>query len=122
MLNHIDIMGRLVADPELRYTQNQTPVCSFCIANEEDYVGEGGKRKTHFVNVVAWRRTAEFVSNFFKKGSMAIISGSLQSREWQDDDGKKRVSWEVVANSVYFGNSKIAEDKSVTQDDGELPF
>jgi len=107
MLNHITIMGRLTRDPELRYTQSGTPVASFTLAVDRDFASkENGERPTDFIDVVAWRQTGEFVSKFFTKGSMAVVSGRLQIREWQDKEGNKRRSAEVVADNVYFGESK----------------
>ena len=106
MLNHIVIMGRLTRDPELRYTQSQTAVASFRLAVERDYAGQGQERLTDFIDCVAWRGTGEFVSKYFRKGSMIVVSGRLQMREWTDRDNNRRVSAEVVADSVYFGESK----------------
>ena len=107
MLNHIVLMGRLTRDPELRYTQSQTPVASFTLAVDRDFGGrDGGERQTDFIDIVAWRSTAEFVSKYFTKGSMAAVSGRLQIRDWTDRDGNKRRSAEVVAENVYFGESK----------------
>ena len=107
MLNHIVLMGRLTRDPELRYTQSQTPVASFRIAVDRDFGGrDGAERQTDFIDIVAWRSTAEFVSKYFTKGSMAVVSGRLQMRDWTDRDGNKRTSAEVVADNVYFGDSK----------------
>ena len=107
MLNHIDLMGRLVRDPELRYTQSQLPVVSFRIAVDRDFGGrDGGEKQADFIDIVAWRSTAEFVSKYFTKGSMAVVSGRLQMRDWTDRDGNKRTSAEVVADNVYFGDSK----------------
>ena len=104
MLNHIVIMGRLTRDPELRYTQSQTPVASFRVAVDRDYAPkDGGERQTDFIDCVAWRSTAEFVSKYFQKGSMAVVSGRLQIRDWTDRDGNKRRSAEIVADNVYFG-------------------
>lgn len=105
MLNHIDIMGRLTKDPELRYTQNQNPVVSFTIAVDRD----GKDAGTDFIECIAWKGTAEFVQKFFTKGSMAVVSGRLQMRDWQDHDGNKRRSAEVVANRVYFGEKKAKD-------------
>ena len=100
-------MGRLTRDPELRYTQSQIPVASFRLAADRDFGGrDGGERQTDFIDIVAWRSTAEFVSKYFTKGSMAAVSGRLQIRDWTDKDGNKRRSAEVVADSVYFGGSK----------------
>lgn len=114
MLNHIDLMGRLVRDPELRYTGSNIPVAPFTIAVDRDRKDQSGEREVDFVDIVAWRNTAEFVSKYFAKGSMAVVSGRLQMRKWQDKDGNKRVSAEVVAESVYFGESK----KSASEGDG----
>ena len=109
MLNHIVIMGRLTRDPVLRYTQSQTPVASFSLAVDRDYTSrDGGERQTDFIDVVAWRSTGEFVSKYFTKGKMAVVSGRLQIRDWTDRDGNKRRSAEVVADNVYFGESKSA--------------
>ena len=110
MLNHIVLMGRLTRDPELRYTQSQIPVASFSLAVDRDFGGrDGGERQTDFIDIVAWRSTAEFVSKYFTKGSMAAVSGRLQIRDWTDRDGNKRRSAEVVADNVYFGESKRRE-------------
>lgn len=112
MLNHIVIMGRLTRDPELRYTQSQIPVASFTLAVDRDYGGrDGAERQTDFIDVVAWRSTGEFVSKYFTKGSMAAVSGRLQIRDWTDRDGNKRRSAEVVADNVYFGESKRSRDE-----------
>lgn len=113
MLNHITLMGRLTRDPELRYTQSQTPVASFSLAVDRDFAGrDGGERQTDFIDIVAWRHTAEFVSKYFTKGSMAVVSGRLQIRDWTDRDGNKRRSAEVVAENVYFGESKRSREES----------
>ena len=106
MLNHIVIMGRLTRDPELRYTQSQTAVASFRLAVERDYAGQGQERQTDFIDCVAWRGTGEFVSKYFQKGSMAVVSGRLQLREWTDRDNNRRTTAEVVADNVYFAESK----------------
>ena len=107
MLNHITLMGRLVRDPELRYTQSQTPVVSFRIAVDRDYSGrDGGERQADFIDIVAWRQTAEFVNKYFQKGRMIVVSGRLQMRDWTDRDNNKRTSAEVVADNVYFGDSR----------------
>ena len=113
MLNHITIMGRLTRDPELRMTQSQTQVASFTLAVDRDFGGrDGGERQTDFIDCVAWRQTAEFVSKYFSKGRMAVVSGRLQSRKWEDRDGNKRVSWEVVADNVYFGEARRDGDSN----------
>ena len=106
MLNHIVLMGRLTRDPELRRTGSGIAVASFTLAEDRDYAAQGAERETDFVDIVAWRSTAEFVSKYFTKGRMAVVSGRLQIRNWQDKDGNKRRSAEVVANDVYFGDSK----------------
>ncbi|HNY00346.1 MAG TPA: single-stranded DNA-binding protein [Oscillospiraceae bacterium] len=150
MLNHIVIMGRLTRDPEIRYTQSQTPVASFSLAVERDFGGkDGGEKQTDFIDCVAWRQTAEFVSKYFTKGSMAVVSGRLQIRDWTDREGNKRRSAEVVADNIYFGESKRRDGgdnrgertdtsysapkyeapasggsafSEIGDDDGELPF
>lgn len=110
MLNKIIIMGRLTRDPELRYTQNDTPVASFTLAVDRDFKSkDSDERGTDFIDVVAWRTTAEFVSRYFSKGRMAVVEGRLQIRAWTDRKGNKRRSAEVVAASVYFGDSKKAD-------------
>ena len=107
MLNHIVLMGRLVRDPELRRTQSGVPVASFRIAVDRDFGNrETGEREADFIDVVAWRQTGEFVSKYFAKGRMAVVSGRLQMRNWTDNQGNKRTSAEVVADNVYFGDSK----------------
>ena len=112
MLNHIVIMGRLTRDPELRYTQSQIPVASFSIACDRDFSGrDGGEKQTDFIDCVAWRQTGEFVSTYVTKCSMAVVSGRLQIRDWTDRDGNKRRSAEVVADNVYFGESKRAREE-----------
>ena len=113
MLNHITIMGRLTRDPELRYTQSNTPVATFRVAVDRDYTPrDGGERQTDFIDCVAWRATGEFVSKYFQKGSMAVVSGRLQMREWTDKEGNRRTTAEVVADNVYFGESKKSRDES----------
>ncbi len=113
MLNHITLMGRLVRDPELRYTQSQTPVVSFRIAVDRDYSGrDGGERQADFIDIVAWRQTAEFVNKYFQKGRMIVVSGRLQMRDWTDRDNNKRTSAEVVADNVYFGDSRRDGDSN----------
>ena len=139
-LNHIDLMGRMVRDPEVKTTQSGVSVCNFTIAVDRDYKN-GDERVADFVDCVAWRGTAEFVQKYFTKGRMAVVSGSLQSRKWEDKDGNKRTSWEVQVQNVYFGDSKRDGDSSGSssqsndgygpqepqqftevEDDGELPF
>lgn len=149
MLNHIIIMGRLTRDPELRYTSTQTPVTTFTLAVDRDYANrETNERQTDFIDCVAWR-SAEFVSKYFQKGSLAVVSGRLQIRDWTDRDGNKRRSAEINVENVYFGDSKRRDNDSTTtsspysnndyssqssassmpsgfeelsDDDGELPF
>lgn len=106
MLNKIVIMGRLTRDPELRRTQSGTAVTSFSIACDRDFKSQSGEKETDFIDVVAWRNTAEFVSKYFAKGRMAIVEGRLQIRDWTDNNGGKRRSAEVVADNIYFGDSK----------------
>ena len=106
MLNKIILMGRLTRDPELRRTQSGTAVTSFSLAVDRDFKSQAGEKETDFIDVVAWRNTAEFVSKYFTKGRMAIVEGRLQIRDWTDRDGGKRRSAEVVAENVYFGDSK----------------
>lgn len=108
MLNTITIMGRFTHDPELRRTSSGVPVATFTIACERDF-GNDGQKETDFIDVTAWRKTAEFVSKYFTKGRMAIVSGRLQIRGWTDKDGHKRKSAEIVAENVYFGDSKTTE-------------
>ena len=105
MLNRIVLMGRLTRDPELRRTQSGTAVVSFSIACDRDYAAQGAERETDFIDIVAWRGTAEFVEKYFSKGRMIVVGGRLQIRNWEDRDGNKRRSAEVVADSVYFGDS-----------------
>ena len=113
MLNHITIMGRLTRDPEHRYTQSQTPVASFTLAVDRDFGSrDGGEKQTDFIDCVAWRQTAEFVSKYFTKGSMAVVSGRLQIRDWTDRDGGKRRSAEVVVDNMYFGESRRRDGDS----------
>ena len=106
MLNRIVIMGRLGHEPEVRYTQSGKPVASFSLAVDRDFKSQSGEKSTDFIDVVAWRSTAEFVAKYFTKGRMAIVEGRLQIRDWKDKDGNNRRSAEVVADNVYFGDSK----------------
>lgn len=111
MLNRVTMMGRLTADPELRHTQTGTAVASFRIAVERDFKDKTtGERGTAFFSVTAWSHTAEFVSRFFTKGRMAVVDGRLQTREWQNKDGEKRFATDIVADNVYFGDSKRDSD------------
>ena len=134
MLNHVVLMGRLTRDPELRRTGSGTAVTSFTLAVDRDFKAQNGVKETDFIDVVAWRNTAEFVSKYFTKGRMAAVEGRLQIREWTDKDGGKRRSAEVVADDVYFGdtrrdaqdaenmNVRSGEFAEVQAEDGELPF
>ena len=111
MLNHIVIMGRLTRDPELRRTGSGIAVASFSVAVDRDFGGrDGGEKETDFIDCVAWRQTGEFVSKYFTKGRMIVVSGRLQIRSWTDKDGNKRRTAEVVADNVYFGDSKRDND------------
>lgn len=126
MLNHIVLMGRLTADPMLRRTGSGTAVAEFTLAVDRDYGKDSGK-ETDFITIVAWRGTAEFVSKYFSKGQMAVVSGRLQIRRWDDKDGKKQSKAEVVAENVYFGEAKRAgADQSQgfypVADDAGLPW
>ena len=127
MLNDITIMGRMTRDPELRYTKSETPVASFTLAVDDDFKGADGSKTTQFIDCVAWRNTAEFVSRYFEKGSMAVVNGRLQIRDWTDNNGNKRRAAEVVVDSIYFGESKKQSNTAPTfsdlgDDDGELPW
>ena len=138
MLNHIVLMGRLTRDPELRRTGSGIAVASFSLAVDRDFgsSANNGEKETDFIDIVAWRNTAEFVSKYFTKGRMAVVSGRLQIRNWTDKEGNKRRSAEVVADNVYFGDSKrdAAGDNSgdspapasdfsmIEDDDSQLPF
>ena len=137
MLNKIILMGRLTRNPELRRTGSGTPVTSFSLAVERDFKGQNGEKETDFIDIVAWKNTAEFVSRYFTKGRMAVVEGRLQIRDWTDKDGSKRRTAEVVADNVYFGDSRPSEGAApayaapaghnsdfaeLGEDDGELPF
>lgn len=106
MINNVVLMGRLTADPELKTTPNGTSVTSFSLAVERNYAPKGQERETDFINVVAWRQTAEFICRYFRKGSMIAIEGSIQTRKYQDRNGNNRVAVEVVANQASFCGSK----------------
>lgn len=113
MLNKVTLMGRLTRDPELRYTKSETPVASFTLAVDRDFSGKnGGEKETDFIDCVAWKSTAEFVTKYFTKGRMAVVSGRLQIRPWTDDKGNKRRSAEVIVETMYFGDSKRDEGTS----------
>ena len=148
MLNKIILMGRLTRDPELRRTGTGTAVTSFSLAVDRDFKSQSGEKETDFIDIVAWRSTAEFVSKYFTKGRMAVVEGRLPIRDWTDQDGGKRRSAEVVADNVYFGDSKRdggdssgysaapayknaapsnfnaggSDFAEIGEDDGELPF
>ena len=145
MLNRITLMGRLVADPELRTTPSGVTVATLRLACDRDFKNkQTGEKETDFISVVAWRQTAEFVSRYFTKGRMAVVEGRLQIRPYTDRDGNKRTAAEVVADNVYFGDGKPGGDSSNTSpayqrpaggvdvsgdnfaelkdDDGDLPF
>ena len=134
MLNRIIVMGRLTRDPELRHTQSGTAVAAFTVAVDRDFKDKNsGEKSTDFIDVVAWRQTGEFVSRYFAKGRMAVVEGRLQIRDWTDKEGNKRRSAEVVADNVYFGDSKRdTEDAGAYQqpdrfadladDNDDLPF
>lgn len=115
MLNTCTIMGRLTRDPELRRTGTGLAVTSFCVAVDRDWPNkETGERETDFINCVAWRQTGEFVSKWFSKGSMIVVSGRLQMRKWTDDSGNNRTTYEIVADNVYFGEGKKDKTESTT--------
>lgn len=137
-LNKICVMGRLTADPELRRTQSGTAVTSVTLAVDRDFKDQDGNRATDFIPVVAWKGTAEVMAKYFSKGRMAVVTGRLQLRDWTDKDGNKRWTAEIVADNVYFGDSKkpkgsdSAQTENVAEgtyggfaeaeDDGDLPF
>lgn len=106
MLNKIIVMGRLTRDPELRRTQSGLSVTSFSVACDRDFKSQSGEKETDFIDIVAWRQTAEFVCKYYSKGRMAVVEGRLQIRDWQDNNGNKRRSAEIVADNIYFGDSK----------------
>ena len=141
MLNKIIIMGRLTRDPELRRTGSGTAVTSFSLACDRDFKSQSGEKETDFIDVVAWKNTAEFVSKYFSKGRMAVVEGRLQIRDWTDKAGNKRTTAEVVADNVYFADSKRSESNDnqkenfnalsgrlnddfvpISEEDGEIPF
>ena len=133
MLNRIVLMGRLTRDPELRHTSTGTAVASFTLAVDRDFKNQNGEKECDFIDVVAWRNTGDFVSKYFDKGSMAVVSGRLQIRAWTDKEGNKRRSAEVIADNVYFGSYKRNTDEGTASDgfaryeplegdDGDLPF
>jgi len=123
MLNHIVLMGRLTRDPELRRTQSGLAVASFTLAVDRDFANQQtGERETDFIDIVAWRNTAEFVCNYFSMGRMAVVSGRLQLRSYTDRDGNKRKAAEVVADNVYFGDSKRDGDGGNTGNNAYRPY
>ena len=136
MLNKIIIMGRLTRDPEMRRTQGGTAVTSFTMAVDRDFKSQSGEKETDFIDVVAWRSTAEFVAKYFTKGRMAVVEGRLQIRDWTDKDGNKRRNAEVLADNIYFGDAKkdvdsganryaVGQFVEVDEDfdaDGDMPF
>lgn len=118
MLNRITLMGRLVADPELRTTPNGVSVATLRLACDRDFKNkQTGEKETDFINVVAWRQTAEYISRYFTKGRMAVVEGRLQIRPYTDRDGNKRTAAEVVADNVYFGDSQRDKDSANTSQD-----
>ena len=128
MLNKVILMGRFTRDPELRSTPQGVSTCAFSIAVDRNFVRQGEERKADFINCVAWRQTAEFISKYFKKGNMVALEGSIQTRSWDDQDGKKRYATEVIVSQVYFAESKrdtqgysTEESFSQTNDFGSLP-
>ena len=143
-LNHVSIQGRVCADIELRYTQSQKPVASFAVAVDRDFSNQSGEREADFIDVIAWNNTAVFAEKYFRKGSMIVVAGRLQTRTYTDRDGNKRKATEIVASNIYFGDSKKNESaqseparRSVNDiaerypqatrfadldDDGDLPF
>lgn len=132
-LNRCIVMGRMTRDPELRHTQSGVSVASFTLAVDRDFKARNGEKETDFIDVTAWRSTAEFVEKYFAKGSMAVVDGRLQTRSYNDKSGNKRKAVEIVADSVYFGSAKKNDTESNTErnyepefaeydDEEELPF
>ena len=119
MINKVILMGRLTKDPELRYTNNKTPVCSFTIAVNNGY---GEKQQTDFINCVAWNKTAEFVTKYFAKGKMIIVIGRIATRSWETQDGKRAYATEVIANEVNFGESKTSPQLNTPQTAAQQPM
>ncbi|MEG1011015.1 MAG: single-stranded DNA-binding protein [Ruthenibacterium sp.] len=138
MLNVVALMGRLVADPELRSTPNGVPSCTFRIAVERSFCKAGEERKADFIEIVTWRKTAEFVCKYFHKGNLVAVNGSVQTRNYEDKNGNKRTAFEVVADNVHFAESKSTPaaasgfapavgsvdvgEYSIIGDDGDVPF
>ena len=121
MLNVVAIMGRLVADPELRTTPQGTNVCSFRIACDRNFARQGEQRQADFIDIVAWRQQAEFVCKYFRKGQLAVVEGRLQIRDWTDKEGAKRRTAEVVADQIYFAGAKTAPPSEGNADESSLP-
>lgn len=128
MLNKVILMGRFTRDPELRSTPQGVSTCSFSVAVDRNFARAGEERKADFINCVAWRQTAEFISKYFKKGSMVALEGSIQTRSWDDNEGKKRYATEVIVSQVYFAESKrdsqstaMTEETFAASDFGSLP-
>lgn len=121
-MNTIIIMGRLTADPELRQTQSGNSVTSFTVAVNRSFVKQGEERQADFINVVAWNKTAEFVSKWFTKGQMIAVQGSLQIRSYEDKEGKKRTAAEVIANNVHFCGDKAQKEEKEVVDTDEVTF
>ena len=141
MLNKVVIMGRFTKDPELRRTGSGTAVTSFSMACDRDFKSQSGDKETDFIDVVAWKNNAEFVSKYFRKGRMAVVEGRLQIRDWTDKAGNKRITAEIVADNVYFADSKRSESNDnqkenfnalsgrlnddfvpISEEDGDIPF
>lgn len=119
MLNKVILMGRFAADPELRHTQSGTPVASFRLAVDRDFKDKDGSRQTDWLDCVAWRGTAEFISRYFSKGRLVVVEGSLQTRNWTDKEGNKRVSVETIVSSAWFADSK--KENATSDDDSYMP-
>ncbi len=130
MLNRVCLMGRLTRDPELRQTQNGVSVTTFTLAVDRNYQADKSNRQADFINIVAWRHTAEFAEKYFTKGQLVAVEGSIQTRSYQDKDGNSRTAFEVVADQVYFAEKKntnaaqpdISEFEEFDDADGDLPF
>lgn len=114
MINQVVLMGRLIADPELRTTTTGKSVCSFCVAVDRSYAKSGEQKQTDFINIVAWESTADFVSKYFSKGSMIAVIGKIQTRSYEDKDGKKRTAFEVLTREVSFCGSKAQTNATTT--------
>ena len=121
MLNSVCLMGRLVADPELRHTPSQVAVCSFRIAVDRTYQAKGQEKQTDFINIVSWRQTAEFVSRYFRKGQLVAVQGSIQTNSYTDKDGNKRTAFDVVADNVFFAEPKRDSTSAGNRYDNQIP-